>query len=110
MTRMKEEPETLEETLRQAQAQVAWLESQRAPLQSAEERARALLTQLIKRRQRAQQYGVPSWDGAQRAALRMVLLGFGCSALIAGASAFDSGLGGVAMVVSLALLGIEGTR
>ena len=106
---MKEQ-ETLEDALRQAQAQVAWLEAQRAPLQSAEDRARKLLTLLIKRSQRAQQYGVPSWDGAQRAALRMVLRGFGCIALISGASAIDSGLGGVAMVVALALLGIEGTR
>ena len=106
---MKEQ-ETLEDALRQAQARVAGLEAQRAPLTSAEDRARKLLTVLIKRRQRAQQYGVPTWDGAQRAALRMVLLGIGCIALITGASAFDSGLGGVAMVVSLALLGIEGTR
>jgi hypothetical protein len=108
---MKEEPESLEETLRQARAQVAWLESQRAPLQSTEDRARKLLTQLTRRRQRAQQSGVPSWDGAQRAALRMVVLGFGCIALITGASAFDAGLSsGVAIVVSLALLGLESTR
>lgn len=106
---MKEQ-DTLEETLRRAQEQLAWLEAQAAPLQAAQARGQELLGQLIKRRQRAQQRGVPMWEGAQRAALRMVVLGVGCSALITGASALDGTLGGVAIVVSLGVLGLEGIR
>lgn len=103
-------PDSLEETLRQVQAQVAWLEAQAAPRSSAEAEARALLGKLIKRRQRAQQRGVPMWEGAQRAALRMVVLAVGCAAVITGAAALDGTLGTFSLVVALAVLGFEGIR
>ena len=102
--------DTLEQTLRQAQAQRAWLQAQAAPRQDAESRGRELLGTLTRRRQRAQQQGVPMWEGAQRAALRMVVLGLGCIALITGASALDGTAGGVAIVISLGVLGLEGLR
>ena len=50
------------------------------------------------------------WEGAQRGALRMVVLAAGCAALITGASALDETLGGVAIVVSMGLLVLEGMR
>lgn len=104
------EPETLDAALRDAQARVAWLEAQTAPRQDAEAKARVLLGKLIKRRQRVQQRGVPMWEGAQRAALRMVVLAVGCGALITGAAALDGTLGGVSIVVAMGVLVFEGMR
>ncbi len=103
-------PENLEEILRATEARVAALEADLAPRQHAEADARHLLGQLTKRRQRVQQRGVPMWEGAQRGALRMVVLAAGCVALIAGATALDETLGGVAIVTSMGLLVLEGMR
>ena len=50
------------------------------------------------------------WEGAQRAALRMVVLAAGCVALITGATALDSTLGGASIVVTLGVLAVEGMR
>jgi hypothetical protein len=100
----------LDDALRDAQDRVAALEAQLAPRQVAENEARALLGKLIKRRQRVQQRGVPMWEAAQRGALRMVVLAVGCSALITGATALDGTLGGVAIVISMGLLVVEGMR
>ena len=96
--------------LRDVEERVAWLEAQTSPRQAAESAARALLGKLIKRRQRVQQRGVPMWEGAQRAALRMVVLAAGCAALITGATALDSTLGGASIVVTLGVLALEGMR
>ena len=104
------EPRPLLDALQDAQARVEELESQLAPRQSAEVGARALLSKLIKRRQRVQQRGVPMWESAQRAALRMVVLAVGCIALITGATALDATFGGVAIVVSMGVLVLEGMR
>lgn len=104
------EPDTLDDALRDAEARVAWLEAQQAPRHAADSKARALLAKLIKRRQRAQQRGVPMWEGDQRDALRMVVLGLGCIALITGATALDATFGGVAIVVSMGVLVLEGMR
>ncbi len=76
----------------------------------AEEAARTLLASLVKRRNRVQVRGVPMWDGAQRAALRMVLLAVGSAAMISGAMAFDGTLGTVAIVVAMGVLVFEGLR
>jgi len=83
---------------------------QQAPRHSAETEARSLLAKMIKRRQRVQQRGVPMWEAAQRGALRMVVLGVGCIALITGATALDGTFGGVAIVVSMGVLVLEGMR
>lgn len=104
------EPEALDEALREANARVAWLEAQIAPRKDAEAKARLLLSKLIKRRQRVQQRGVPMWEGAQRAALRMVVLAIGCAALITGAAALDGTLGGVSIVLTMGVLVVEGMR
>ncbi len=53
---------------------------------------------------------VPMWEEAPRAAFRLLALSLGSAALIAGASALDSTLGGAAIVLSFALLIIEGAR
>jgi hypothetical protein len=102
--------DTVEQTLRETRELVAWLEEQNAPRERAEAAGRDLLGKLIKRRQRAQQRGVPTWEGAQRGALRMLVLAAGCVALIAGGSALDSSLAVVSIVVSLGVLGFEGIR
>lgn len=102
--------EETEAALREAQAQLDWLESQSAPRRAAEANARVLLGQLIKRRQRAQQRGVPMWEGAQRGALRMVVLAAGCVVLITGATALDGTLGGVGIVVAMGVLVLESMR
>lgn len=104
------EPKPLIDALQDAQSKVAELEAQLAPSQSAEIQARTLLSKLIKRRQRVQQRGVPMWESAQRAALRMVVLALGCIALITGATALDATLGGVAIAVSMGVLMLEGMR
>lgn len=104
------DPRTFDEALCDAEAQVAWLEAQQAPRHAAESGGRSLLAKLTKRRQRAQQRGVPMWEGAQRGALRMVVLGLGCIALITGAAALDGTFGGVAIVVSMGVLVLEGMR
>lgn len=104
------EPDTLDNALRDAQTRLAELEAQTAPRQVAEADARLLLGKLIKRRQRVQQRGMPMWEGAQRAALRMVVLAIGCAALIAGATALDGTLGGVSIVVAMGALVVEGMR
>ena len=104
------EHETFDEALCEANARVAWLEAQTAPRQDAEATARVLLKKLIKRRQRVQQRGVPMWEGASRAALRMVVLAIGCAALITGAAALDGTLGGVSIVVTMGVLVLEGMR
>ena len=98
--------EVLTAALRDVEERIAWLEAQTNPRQAA----RALLGKLIKRRQRVQQRGVPMWEGAQRAALRMVVLAAGCVALITGATALDSTLGGASIVVTLGVLAVEGMR
>ena len=100
----------LEEALHEVQGRVDWLEAQLAPRQQREAAARALLGKLIKRRQRVQQRGVQTWEGAQRGALRMVVLAVGCAALITGATALDAGFGGVAIVVAMGVLTFEGMR
>ena len=100
----------LDEALRAARDQLAELEAHRAPRERAEAEARLLLGKLIKRRQRVQQRGVPMWEGAQRAGLRMVVLAIGCVALITGATALDETLGGVAIMVAMGLLTLEGMR
>jgi hypothetical protein len=100
----------LDDALREAQDQLAGLEVHRAPRQRAEAEARALVGKLIKRRQRVQQRGVPMWEAAQRAGLRMLVLAIGCAALITGATALDGTLGGVAIVVAMGLLVLEGMR
>lgn len=102
--------EETEAALREAQAQLDWLEAQSAPRREAEANARVLLGRLIKRRQRAQQRGVPMWEGAQRGALRMVVLATGCVVLITGATALDGTLGGVGIVVAMGVLVVEGMR
>lgn len=102
--------EGLEETLRATEARVSALEASVASRQTAEAEALRLLGQLTRRRQRAQQRGVPMWEGAQRGALRMVVLAAGCAALITGATALDETLGGVAIVTSMGLLVLEGMR
>jgi hypothetical protein len=96
--------------LREVEERVAWLEAQTTPRQAAEVAGRTLLGKLIKRRQRVQQRGVPMWESAQRAALRMVVLAVGCVALITGATALDSTLGGASIVVTLGVLAVEGMR
>ena len=100
----------LEEALVDVQARVDWLEAQLAPRRDSEASARALLGKLVKRRQRVQQRGVQTWEGAQRGALRMVVLAVGCAALITGATALDAGFGGVAIVVAMGVLTFEGMR
>jgi hypothetical protein len=101
---------SVDEALRDAEARVASLEAQLAPRELAAKEARALLSKLIKRRQRVQQRGVPMWEAAQRAAFRMVVVAVGCVGLITGASALDGTFGGVAIVVSMGVLVIEGMR
>ena len=106
----QDELAALAATLRDVHERLAWLEAQTTPRRRAQEGARALLGKLIKRRQRVQQRGVPMWEGAQRAALRMVVLAVGCVALITGATALDSTLGGASIVVTLGVLAVEGMR
>jgi hypothetical protein len=100
----------VDRALQSAHERVAALEAQLAPRQTAEAEARVLLGKLTKRRQRVQQRGVPMWEGAQRGALRMVVLAAGCTALITGAMALDAVLGAGAIVISLGLLALEGMR
>lgn len=103
-------PDELAAALRAAEDQVAALEAFHLPRARTEAEARALLSGLIKRRKRVQQRGVPMWEGAQRAALRMLLLAVGSAAMICGAMAFDATLGTVAIVLALVLLVFEGIR
>lgn len=102
--------EPLVAALREAEDRLAALEAFHAPRARAEEAARTLLASLVKRRNRVQVRGVPMWDGAQRAALRMVLLAVGSAAMISGAMAFDGTLGTVAIVVAMGVLVFEGLR
>jgi len=106
----EQEPEALAAALQEAEARLAALEAFHEPRSRAEAAARTLLSELIKRRKRVQQRGVPMWDAAQRAALRMVLLAVGSAAMICGAMAFDQTLGTVAIFGALLLLVIEGLR
>lgn len=101
---------SVEEALRDTEARFATLEAQLAPRETAAQEARVLLSGLVKRRQSVQQRGVPMWEAAQRAALRMVVVALGCVGLITGASALDGTFGGVAIVVSMGVLVIEGMR
>lgn len=105
-----QEPQPLEEALREAQERLASLEAEASAQQRASEELRRLQALLIKRRQLAQHRGVVMWEGAQRAALRMVLLAVGCGALIAGASTLEGHASGVAIALSFAVLAAEGLR
>ena len=105
-----QDPAPVEETLRETQARVEWLEAERARRQAAVDEARTLRTALISHRQRAKRRGVQMLEGAQRGALRMVVLAVGCGALICGASALDATGSGVAIVVSFSVLVLEGLR
>ncbi len=104
------EPDQLDAALQEAETRIAALEAFHAPRAREEAAARSLLSELIKQRKRVQQRGVPMWDGAQRAALRMVLLAIGAAAVICGAMAFDGTLGTVAIFFTLVLLMFEGLR
>lgn len=103
-------PDELSDALSDAEARVAALEAFHEPRAKAVDQARTLHTQLVKRRNRVQQRGVPMWDGAQRAALRMVLLAVGSAAMISGAWALDGTFGTVAIVVAMGVLVFEGMR
>ena len=103
-------PDELSDALSDAEARVAALEAFHEPRARAIDQARTLVTEVVKRRNRVQQRGVPMWEGAQRAALRMVVLAAGCVALITGATALDSTLGGASIVVTLGVLAVEGMR
>ena len=103
-------PEELSDALSDAEARVAALEAFHEPRAQAADQARTLLSQLAKRRSRVQQRGVPMWDAAQRAALRMLLLAVGSAAMISGAWALDGTFGTVAIVVAMGVLVFEGMR
>lgn len=107
---MTPSPDELLEAVRAAEDRAAALEAFHGPRARAVDQARALLSGLIKRRNRVQQRGVPMWDGAQRAALRMVLLAVGSAAMISGAMALDETLGTVATVLAMGVLVFEGLR
>lgn len=107
---MKPGPDELAAALREAEDRIAALEAFLGPRARAEQDARTLLSNLLKRRKRVQQRGVPMWEGAQRAALRMVLLAVGSAAMISGATAFDGTLGAAAIVVAMGVLVFEGMR
>lgn len=106
----EEGPDELSGALQEAEDRLSALEAFHGPRTQAVERARALLAQVVKRRNRVQQRGVPMWDSAQRAALRMVLLAVGSAAMISGAMALEGALGTVAIVVAMGVLVLEGLR
>jgi hypothetical protein len=99
--------EDLEQTLRETEARLAWLEAEAA------ERSRLVTDtqktlQLIKRRRQRRQFSL--LDPAQRAAIRLVILSVGCVLLITGSTALDSTAGGAAIVLTFGVLVFEGSK
>jgi hypothetical protein len=95
------------ETLRQTEERVAALESSSGALQAALTEAQTTLSALKRRRQRGL---ASSWDPAQRAALRLVLMSLGCVSTITGAMSLDETLGAAAIVLSFGVLVFEGSK
>lgn len=93
--------------LAELEARVAELEASIAEREQIADHARSSLAELRRRRLRG---GSRTWEGAQRAALRFVLLSAGCVALVTGGWALDSTLGGATIVASFGVLMFEGLR
>lgn len=94
----------LAQQLAELEARVEALEEVVHVRDEAARRARASLAQLKRRS------GAPTWDGAQRAALRFVVVALGCVGLVTGGAALDATLGGVTIVAAFGVLMVEGLR
>jgi type VI protein secretion system component VasF len=99
--------ENVEQLLRETRTRLQRLEETEQLRIEAFSRARKTLERIRKRRNRG---GVPMWEAAQRAALRIVVLALGCVLLITGANTLDATFGGAAIVASFAVLLVEGLR
>jgi len=97
----------LSRTLDEARRHLAELEALDSHRRAQLAKAHHTLDLLKRHRHRGR---VPMWEEAPRAAFRLLALSLGSAALTAGASALDSTLGGAAIVLSFALLIIEGAR
>ncbi len=97
----------LAQTLAELEARVAALEANQLVREDAVTHARRTMELLRKRRLRG---GARTWEGAQRAALRFVVLAAGCVALVTGGAALDGTLAGVTIVASFGVLVFEGLR
>lgn len=93
--------------LAELEARVAALEGSLGERETAAARARHALAELRRNRLRG---GTRTWEGAQRGALRFVLLSVGCIAMVTGGWALDSTVGGVTIVASFGVLMFEGLR
>ena len=93
--------------LSELEARVAQLEATLGERERVAEHARKSLAELRRRRLRG---GARTWEGAQRAALRFVLVSMGCVAVITGGWALDPTLGGVTIVAAFGVLMFEGAR
>lgn len=105
-----EEPQSLEQALRETEARVAFLERHAGRRAALFARGKGLQAALINHRRLAQHRGVPLWEAAQRGAMRMLVLAIGCGVLITGAAALDATLSGVAIVIAFGVLIYEGQR
>jgi hypothetical protein len=95
------------ETLRQTEERVAALESSSGARLQALNDGQKALSALKRRRQRGLS---SSWDPAQRAALRLVLMSIGCVSTITGAMSLDETLGAAAIVLAFGVLVFEGSK
>ena len=99
--------EAVEQTLRETEARLAWLEAETSERSKLVADAQKTL-QLIKRRRQRGQFSL--LDPAQRAAVRLVILSVGCVLLITGATSLDSTAGGAAIVLTFGVLVFEGSK
>lgn len=95
------------EKLAELEGRVAALEASLGEREAAADRARRSLAELRRQRRRG---GTRTWEGAQRGALRFVVLSAGCIAMVTGGWALDSTVGGVTIVASFGVLMFEGLR
>lgn len=93
--------------LEETRAQVAALEVSVHARREVVQQAQQTIERLRRRRQRR---ASPLWEGAQRGAVRTVVLAVGCVLLIAGAATLDGTFGGVAIVGAFGVMLMEGLR
>ncbi|MFZ5444741.1 MAG: hypothetical protein ACOZQL_32410 [Myxococcota bacterium] len=104
---MASDERDLQEVLRQARATLEQREQDEAVIQRRVSDARQVLELLARHRRRGK---VAMLDSAQRGAVRLVVLAFGCVAMISGAFILDGSLGAGAIVASFGVLAFEGVR
>lgn len=104
---MSADDQSVEQLLRESAERLRWLQETEQHRVEAFSAAQKTLERIRKRRHKG---AVATWEAAQRAAVRIVVLALGCVLLITGANTLDATFGGVAIVASFAVLLAEGLR